>query len=71
MYFRPSTHARPPTSAASLARRIVGVRSATSSTAWRRLYSEDVDVRDAQGNVTEFEASNGRARGIVFRKVSR
>lgn len=27
--------------------------------------------RDANGNVHEFEAGNGRARGIVFRKVSR
>ena len=27
--------------------------------------------RDAQGNVTGFEAGNGRARGIVFTKVSR
>lgn len=27
--------------------------------------------RDAQGAVTAFEAGNGRARGIVFKKVSR
>jgi CubicO group peptidase (beta-lactamase class C family) len=27
--------------------------------------------RDAQGNITEFEAGNGRARGILFKKVSR
>jgi hypothetical protein len=26
--------------------------------------------RDAQGNVTGFEAGNGRARGILFKKVS-
>ena len=26
--------------------------------------------RDAQGNVTGFEAGNGRARGIVFKKVN-
>ena len=33
--------------------------------------SEVVFQRDAQGNVTGFEAGNGRARGIVFKKVSR
>jgi CubicO group peptidase (beta-lactamase class C family) len=33
--------------------------------------SQVVFKRDAQGNVTEFEAGNGRARGIVFKKVSR
>ena len=33
--------------------------------------SQVVFRRDAQGNVTEFEAGNGRARGIVFKKVSR
>jgi hypothetical protein len=27
--------------------------------------------RDAQGNVTGFEAGNGRARGIIFKKVNR
>ena len=27
--------------------------------------------RDAQGNITGFEAGNGRARGIVFEKVNR
>ena len=27
-------------------------------------------TRDAQGNVTGFEAGNGRARGIVFTRVS-
>jgi len=27
--------------------------------------------RDAQGNVTGFEAGNGRARGIMFERVSR
>jgi hypothetical protein len=26
--------------------------------------------RDAQGNITAFEAGNGRARGILFRKIS-
>jgi hypothetical protein len=26
--------------------------------------------RDAQGNVTGFDAGNGRARGILFKKVS-
>jgi CubicO group peptidase (beta-lactamase class C family) len=33
--------------------------------------SSVVFQRDAQGNVTGFEAGNGRARGIVFRKVTR
>ena len=33
--------------------------------------SSVVFQRDAQGNVTGFEAGNGRARGIVFKKVSR
>ena len=33
--------------------------------------SQVVFKRDAQGNITEFEAGNGRARGIVFKKVSR
>ena len=33
--------------------------------------SSVVFKRDAQGNVTEFEAGNGRARGIVFKKVAR
>jgi CubicO group peptidase (beta-lactamase class C family) len=33
--------------------------------------SQVVFRRDAQGNVTEFDAGNGRARGIVFKKVSR
>jgi CubicO group peptidase (beta-lactamase class C family) len=33
--------------------------------------SQVVFRRDAQGNVTGFEAGNGRARGIVFQKVSR
>jgi hypothetical protein len=33
--------------------------------------SQVVFRRDAQGNVTGFEAGNGRARGIVFTKVSR
>ena len=33
--------------------------------------SEVVFRRDAQGNVTGFDAGNGRARGIVFKKVSR
>jgi len=27
--------------------------------------------RDEQGNVTGFDAGNGRARGIIFKKVSR
>ena len=30
-----------------------------------------VSQRDAQGKITAFEAGNGRARGIMFRKVSR
>jgi CubicO group peptidase (beta-lactamase class C family) len=33
--------------------------------------SSVVFQRDAQGNVTGFEAGNGRARGIIFKKVSR
>jgi CubicO group peptidase (beta-lactamase class C family) len=33
--------------------------------------SQVVFRRDTQGNVTEFDAGNGRARGIVFKKVSR
>ena len=33
--------------------------------------SQVVFRRDEQGNVTGFEAGNGRARGIVFKKVSR
>ena len=33
--------------------------------------SSVVFQRDAQGNVTGFEAGNGRARGIVFKKVTR
>jgi hypothetical protein len=33
--------------------------------------SQIVFRRDAQGNVTAFDAGNGRARGIVFTKVSR
>ena len=33
--------------------------------------SQVVFHRDAQGNVTWFDAGNGRARGIVFTKVSR
>ncbi len=33
--------------------------------------SQVVFRRDAQGNVTGFDAGNGRARGIVFKKVSR
>src|SRR5687768_16043088 len=33
--------------------------------------SQVVFCRDAQGNVTEFEAGNGRARGILFKKMSR
>jgi CubicO group peptidase (beta-lactamase class C family) len=33
--------------------------------------SQLVFRRDAQGNVTGFEAGNGRARGIMFTKVSR
>ena len=33
--------------------------------------SSVVFKRDAQGNITGFEAGNGRARGIVFAKVSR
>jgi CubicO group peptidase (beta-lactamase class C family) len=33
--------------------------------------SQVVFQRDAQGNVTGFEAGNGRARGILFKKVSR
>ncbi len=33
--------------------------------------SQVVFRRDAQGNVTGFEAGNGRARDIVFKKVSR
>jgi hypothetical protein len=32
--------------------------------------SSVVFQRDAQGNVTGFEAGNGRARGIMFKKVS-
>ena len=32
---------------------------------------EVVFHRDAGGNVTGFDAGNGRARGIVFTKVSR
>ena len=33
--------------------------------------SQVVFRRDSQGSVTEFEAGNGRARGIVFKKVTR
>jgi CubicO group peptidase (beta-lactamase class C family) len=33
--------------------------------------SQVVFQRDAQGNVTGFEAGNGRARGIIFKKVTR
>jgi hypothetical protein len=33
--------------------------------------SQVVFRRDAQGNVTGFDAGNGRARGILFTKVSR
>jgi len=33
--------------------------------------SDVVFQRDAQGAITGFEAGNGRARGIVFKKVSR
>ena len=33
--------------------------------------SQVVFQRDAQGNLTGFEAGNGRARGIIFRKVNR
>jgi CubicO group peptidase (beta-lactamase class C family) len=33
--------------------------------------SQVVFRRDAQGNITGFEAGNGRARGILFQKVSR
>jgi hypothetical protein len=33
--------------------------------------SSVVFQRDAQGSVTGFEAGNGRARGIVFKKVNR
>ena len=33
--------------------------------------SQVVFKRDAEGKVTGFEAGNGRARGIVFTKVSR
>jgi CubicO group peptidase (beta-lactamase class C family) len=33
--------------------------------------SQVVFHRDAQGNITGFDAGNGRARGIVFKKVSR
>ena len=33
--------------------------------------SQVVFRRDAQGNVTGFDAGNGRARGIVFKKVIR
>lgn len=33
--------------------------------------SQVVFQRDAQGSVTGFEAGNGRARGIMFKKVSR
>ena len=33
--------------------------------------SQVVFQRDAQGNLTGFEAGNGRARGIIFKKVSR
>ena len=33
--------------------------------------SQVVFQRDAQGNVTGFEAGNGRARGIMFKKVTR
>jgi CubicO group peptidase (beta-lactamase class C family) len=33
--------------------------------------SQVVFRRDADGNITGFEAGNGRARGIVFKKVSR
>jgi hypothetical protein len=32
--------------------------------------SQAVFRRDGQGNVTGFEAGNGRARGILFKKVS-
>jgi hypothetical protein len=33
--------------------------------------SSVVFKRDAQGNITGFDAGNGRARGIVFTKVNR
>jgi len=33
--------------------------------------SQVVFRRDAQGNVIEFVAGNGRARDIVFKKVAR
>ena len=33
--------------------------------------SQVVFQRDAQGNITGFEAGNGRARGIMFKKVNR
>jgi len=33
--------------------------------------SQVVFRRDAQGNITGFEAGNGRARGILFQKVNR
>jgi hypothetical protein len=33
--------------------------------------SSVVFQRDAQGNITGFEAGNGRARGIMFKKVAR
>ena len=33
--------------------------------------SQVVFQRDAQGGITGFEAGNGRARGIIFKKVSR
>jgi hypothetical protein len=33
--------------------------------------SQVVFQRDAQGNVAGFEAGNGRARGIMFKKVTR
>jgi hypothetical protein len=33
--------------------------------------SQVVFRRDAEGNVTGFDAGNGRARGIAFKKVSR
>jgi hypothetical protein len=33
--------------------------------------SQMVFSRDAEGKVTGFEAGNGRARGIMFKKVSR
>jgi CubicO group peptidase (beta-lactamase class C family) len=32
--------------------------------------SQVIFRRDAQGNITGFEAGNGRARGIIFKKVS-